>query len=86
MLLLLPVAAGFLIGTLIGCTALAVLLWVALAFQTRRMNRMRARAQQGGQQHGAGWQEVCLLSKSSRGLHPRLMGLMGRTVYCIQRS
>lgn len=36
---------GFLAGILAGCTLLAVLLWVALAVQTKRMNLARAKAQ-----------------------------------------
>jgi hypothetical protein len=35
------------VGVLVGCTTLAVLLWVALAVQTKRNNAMRAKQQQG---------------------------------------
>lgn len=41
-------AAVFLSAILVSCTLLAALLWVALAVQTRRVNRARVRAAEGG--------------------------------------
>lgn len=42
-----PCAAVLMAGILVGCTALAVLLWVALAVQTKRINERRRATQQG---------------------------------------
>lgn len=59
-------AAAFMAAILTCCTLLAVLLWAALAVQTRRINRARARAAAGA--HGTGHRRAarpgCLPSSS----------------------